>query len=103
MEKTFIQKQVRYAVEQFFTFSINNDMHLATIFNLKLEFDRADDFSDSCITISKLIDDKFEEIKYFDIQEYAGNELDLVTTPWVDKFIDDITDFVMQHIEEHIQ
>lgn len=103
MDRTFIQKQVRYAVEQFFTFSINNDMHFATIFNLQLELDREDDFPDSSITISKLTVDKFEKIKYFYIQEYAGNDWDLVTTPWVDKFIDDITDFVMQHIEEHIQ
>lgn len=103
MDKKFIKNQVRYAVEQFFTFSINKDMQLATIFNLKLELIREDDFSISSIRISKLIEDKFEEIKRFYIEEYAGNEWDLVTTPWVDKFIDDITDFVMQHIEEHIQ
>lgn len=103
MDKKFIKNQVRYAVEQFFTFSLNKDMHSATIFNLKLELFRKDDFPDSSITISKLIEGEFEEIKYFYIEDYAGNEWDLVTTPWVDKFIDDITDFVMQHIEEHIQ
>lgn len=103
MDKTFIQKQIRYAVEQFFTFSLSKDKHLATIFNLQLEFYREDDFPESCITISKLIEDEFKEIKYFYIEEYAGNDWGLVTTPWVDKFIDDITDFVMQHIEEHIQ
>ena len=100
IEKKEIRKQVRYAVEQFFTFSLNKEMHNVTIYNVHLDFNWDDNLTQSDIDVRKLVYDKFELIKTFYIGEYAGNDWDLVTQPWVCDLINDLTDCVMMHVEK---
>lgn len=100
IDKKEIREQVRYAVEQFFTFSLNKEMHVTTIFNMCLEFNWDDNLTESDIEVRKRIYGKYELIKTFYIGEYAGNDWELVTQPWVCDLINDLTDCVMMHVEE---
>lgn len=101
MTKFEIRNQVRYAIETVFTWC--EEKSEMNINNIIIKFDRADKFEDfisSWIDVRKFINGKPELLKTFYVEDYAGNYWEMITEPWVCDMINDITDLVMEHIEE---
>lgn len=101
MTKFEIRNKVRDAVKTMFEHSLERTE--VSIYNITLKFDYCDDergnLSESWVDVKKDVYGKASTLKTFYVQEYAGNDWNLVAEPWVCDFINDITDLVMKHIE----
>lgn len=102
MNKFDIRNQVRSAVKTMFECSLERTS--ITIYNITLKFDFCDDekgnLSESWIEVYKNHLKQKCILGTFYIQKYAGNDWELVAEPWVCDMVTDITELVMQHIEE---
>lgn len=102
MTKFEVRNQVRTAVETMFSHSLERTS--VTIYNLTLKFDYCDEdrgnLTESWVEVRKDYFDTNTIIGTFYVQKYVSNDWDLVVQPWVCDFINDITELVMNHIEE---
>ena len=102
MEKFELRNKVREVVKTMFEHSLERTT--ITIQNVTFKFDYCDDdrcnLSESWIEVSKNYAKQKCILENFYVQKYAGNDWDLIAEPWVCDMINDITDLVMEHIEE---
>lgn len=95
--KTEVRTWVQETVESIFKGEIKESI----MSNVKIQFwYDGDEFWDSTIVVRHLYNGKWEICNEFFFTRYFANYWNMVTKPWVDDMIGDITDEVMKFIHQ---